>query len=172
MSTNVTSNAPSAAQLATDDDLEALCSTRKKATWVTAEVREEFLRVLAETQNVGAACELSGVSRTTAYRVRRNDPDFAAAWDEVLEDIIASRVRDAYVEDALEGRPVIDRDGVYRGKQRSERLLSDLGKRYLDIPAGGTSVQVGVNNAAGGEVHVYTHEDRLRLRAELQKRLG
>jgi hypothetical protein len=46
--------------------------------------RVYFLAALAETSNVTAACAASGASPSRAYKVRREDPAFAAAWRNAL----------------------------------------------------------------------------------------
>lgn len=51
----------------------------------TPEKYTAFLAVLAETCNVGKACQGAGIVRTTAYEWRDTDPDFAAAWDKALK---------------------------------------------------------------------------------------
>ena len=48
--------------------------------------RAAFLAALRDTGVVRDACAAASVGRTTAYRVRNSDPEFAAAWDEALED--------------------------------------------------------------------------------------
>lgn len=55
--------------------------TRVKVVW-----EEAFLAVLRASGIVRHACEAAGVSRTTAYDRRERHPDFAAAWDEAMED--------------------------------------------------------------------------------------
>lgn len=45
-----------------------------------------FLAALAETGVVRDACEAAGIGRRTAYHLRERDPEFAAKWDEALED--------------------------------------------------------------------------------------
>jgi hypothetical protein len=45
----------------------------------------EFLIALAESGVVAAALTASGGSRTTVYRWRADDPEFAARWDEALD---------------------------------------------------------------------------------------
>jgi len=45
-----------------------------------------FLRELARVGIVGAACKKAKIGRTTAYKVRDEDADFAAAWDAALDD--------------------------------------------------------------------------------------
>lgn len=58
--------------------------TPKKAT----EWRPIFLRTLRNSGNVRAACTAAGVTRQAAYAARTNSAEFAAAWDEALEDAI------------------------------------------------------------------------------------
>jgi hypothetical protein len=47
--------------------------------------REAFLRALADTGIVTVAAGVAGVTRARAYQVRKEDPVFAAAWDEAEE---------------------------------------------------------------------------------------
>lgn len=51
-------------------------------TELTAKKREAFILALAVTGNVSAACKKAKVSRQTVYLYKREDPAFAAAWDE------------------------------------------------------------------------------------------
>lgn len=44
----------------------------------------KFLRELAKTGNVSAACRKGKISRTYAYRIRDEDKEFKAAWEEAL----------------------------------------------------------------------------------------
>jgi len=56
-----------------DTDWRADCGRDRK--WEQA-----FLAHLAETSNVTAAASHAGIDTSTAYRARRDDPDFARAW--------------------------------------------------------------------------------------------
>src|SRR5690348_11812924 len=47
--------------------------------WSNAK-RDEFLQVLGETCNVSEACRQSGLGMTVAYRRRKSDAAFRAAW--------------------------------------------------------------------------------------------
>lgn len=47
---------------------------------------ELFLKALAETGNVSAAAKLAGVARQTAYEAKELRPEFAARWDDALEE--------------------------------------------------------------------------------------
>lgn len=44
-----------------------------------------FLEALAESGMVVEACKRCGVSRSTAYRARQGDEDFALAWADIEE---------------------------------------------------------------------------------------
>ena len=50
------------------------------------EDRQAFLTALAAGQSVTAAAEAAGIDRKTAYRWRDAQPDFAASWEDALED--------------------------------------------------------------------------------------
>lgn len=47
--------------------------------------KQRFLEKLAKTPIVEVACKQSGLPRTTYYRWRKEDEDFAAACDEAIE---------------------------------------------------------------------------------------
>ena len=52
------------------------------------EWRQAFLDSLRVTGNISAAARLVGKSRASLYRMRRNDPDFAVAWHDALEEAV------------------------------------------------------------------------------------
>ena len=54
-------------------------------TEFTTEKRERFLRELASTGNVSGASKRARTSRMTVYRLRDEDADFRALWDEAIE---------------------------------------------------------------------------------------
>lgn len=68
----------------------------------TAKKRARFLDALREHGTVYAACQASGVPRTTVYRWREDDADFAAAWDAAIEDVTDMLEREA-IRRATEG---------------------------------------------------------------------
>jgi hypothetical protein len=51
----------------------------------TPKKHHAFIHALAGGSSVRAACEAAGISKTAAFGWRRDDPDFAAAWDEAIE---------------------------------------------------------------------------------------
>lgn len=52
---------------------------------LTPEKMTAFCAALAETCNVGKACAAIGISRTTAYEWRDEQPGFAERWDWALK---------------------------------------------------------------------------------------
>jgi hypothetical protein len=52
----------------------------------TPKNREKFLEALAKGSTVTIACRAAGMSRVAAYHWRKDDEDFAKAWDEAVED--------------------------------------------------------------------------------------
>lgn len=56
----------------------------------------EFLASLTLTPNVAEACRQAGITRKAAYDRRKADPEFAAAWDEALEESTDELVAEAY----------------------------------------------------------------------------
>jgi len=61
-------------------------STRSHAREEARAARKAaFLKELARRANVSAAARQAKIDRQTAYNWYKNDPDFAAAWDEAVE---------------------------------------------------------------------------------------
>lgn len=93
--------------------MNILKSTREKKR-SAGEWRPVFVEALRNSGNVRYACQQAGIDRKTAYKHRETAPEFAAQWDEALEDAI----------DALE---VYARD---RAKKNSDTLLIFLLKAH------------------------------------------
>jgi len=72
--------------------------------------REKFLEYLRQTCNVTKACELSRISRRSAYEWRADDESFRADWQKALE-IATDLLEDEAVRRAKDG---VDRP-VYQG---------------------------------------------------------
>lgn len=53
-------------------------------TEIIAPVKAAFLKELARHGVVGRACEISGLSRSTAYAIKEREAEFAHAWAEAL----------------------------------------------------------------------------------------
>lgn len=53
------------------------------------ESKQEFLKVLKANAGIlQPACEAFGISRATAWNWRKADPDFAAACEQIMEEVI------------------------------------------------------------------------------------
>jgi hypothetical protein len=83
----------------------------------TGDKMAAFCEALAETGIVMDACDAAGMSASSAYRARRRDPVFAAAWDAALM-IARERLADALLARSLEGNvEQIYRDGELVGER-------------------------------------------------------
>ena len=95
---------------------------------LTKQKKEQFLGVIRETANVRLAARACGMSRTNLYNERERDPDFAAAWDEAVEDAVDKLEAEAWRR-ALEGfeEPVFQRgEQVGTVRKYSDRLMERL----------------------------------------------
>src|SRR5688500_15168574 len=70
--------------------------------------RPMFLKVFAETGNVKEACKAANINRTTAYKHRNEDPEFAEQWQvsfeqaaDTLEAEAWRRASEGYEEDVF-----------------------------------------------------------------------
>lgn len=115
--------------------------------------KERFVLALAKTGNVSEACKTAGIGRKTAYRYREDDPEFASAWNEALDeaaDALEGEARRRAVTGTL--KPIFHK-GAICGKVReySDTLLIFLLKgarpeRYRE--------RVDVNQQHSGQVTV------------------
>lgn len=65
-------------------------TTQKRVSQRTAATKgdswhDAFLADLAENCNVANACRIAGIAKSTAYKHRDENADFAAAWDDAVE---------------------------------------------------------------------------------------
>jgi hypothetical protein len=80
-----------------------------------------FLRALEESGNVSLACQTAGIGKDRIYRLRREDPAFAAAWDSAKAEF----ARQAEAEDGID-LEALRRDGlaVRRGRGGTVQIVS------------------------------------------------
>jgi hypothetical protein len=74
--------------------------------------RQAFLDTLTDDGNVRRACRDSGLPRTTAYRLRKEEPELAAAWDQAV-NTGNDALEDEAIERALHG---VEEEIWYGGK--------------------------------------------------------
>lgn len=96
----------------------------------TPEKKIAFCSVLAETCNVGRACKTIDISRTTAYEWRKEDEEFAEAWDRAIE-IGVTALEDEARRRAFEG---VDKPLSHQGQLTPmyEPVLDDYDIPVLD----------------------------------------
>ena len=63
---------------------------------------DKFVAALRELPNVSFACRKAGIVRMTAYQRRASHPDFAAAWDDAMQQGIDA-LEEAAMERATKG---------------------------------------------------------------------
>jgi len=54
-----------------------------------------FIACMRDTGNVRESCDAAGITRTSAYNQRKADEEFAAMWDEAMEDAADSLEQEA-----------------------------------------------------------------------------
>jgi hypothetical protein len=119
--------------------------SRRASTNTTAQrLRAAFLAELRRRGNVSDAARAATIDRTTAYLWRKNEPEFAAAWDEAIEAAIDSLEAEAWrraaegVEEPVIGRVGKDKDGIVRDadglplfvRKYSDSLMNTLLKAH------------------------------------------
>lgn len=131
-----------------------------------------FLAHLARNPNVSGAARAAGVDRKTVYNFRDQDPDFAAAWDDAIEQSTDALVGECYRR-AHEGteKPVF-----YKGEacgtvtEYSDALAIVLLKAHRRPVYGDVSkVQSELSGPDGGPIRVEVGEltdDQLRSLVE------
>lgn len=108
----------------------------------TKECQVRFLQCLSEWGNVRAACKAAGVTRTTAYRLRRSNMRFEELW-EGAQLLARKQVEEVLADRAIEG---VEEQVFYHGEEVAMRrrydarlLLAHLGR--LDKLAQKTSAR-------------------------------
>ena len=134
---------------------------RRHDGW-TPEKQREFIETLADTGSVVGAARAVGLSKQSAYALRRSKgaEGFAAAWDAAIGQ--ASRLlADVAFDRALNGteQHVIDKDGrhIYTHMKTNDRLLMFLlrahqpqiygrgGERIMPVPEQGEPVAEAID---------------------------
>ena len=103
---------------------------RSANSWSKAK-GDEFLRVLGETCNVSEACRQSGLPMTVAYRRRKVDARFRAAWNERIA-IGYQRLEAVLLDRAFNGteRIITKRDG---GEERVREYPNQIALHLLKM---------------------------------------
>lgn len=91
-----------------------------------------FLAVLAQCDRIADACRAANISTSRAYEVRKDDAEFAEAWDDARRsyaDVVHKAVQVRAIEGVLQ--PVFNKDGDLVGYkvEYSDGLLTMEAKR-------------------------------------------
>jgi hypothetical protein len=127
-------------------------------TKVTPEKVAAFLDALSDTANVSAAAKKVRVSRGHMYRLRDEDIEFAAAWDEAVK-LGTAALEDEAVRRAKDGtlKPVFYRgEKVGTIREYSDTLLIFLLKAR-DPDKYAERVKKEVTGPGGGPIQQQTH---------------
>lgn len=124
---------------------------------LTGQRRRLFLSTLAATGNVAAAARAAGVARSTCYRTRHVDQDFAQAWldaeDDAFDDVVGSIRRRAVHGDerplVVGGKLVKDDDGKVVMIREYDNKLVELYLRMLAPEKFRDKTEIGGKTARG-----------------------
>lgn len=94
--------------------------------------KEIFLTKLRKSPNVSAAARAAGYSRQWAYQIRASDPDFAAEWDDAIDESMDVAEGEIYRR-AVRGvvkRVFYKGEEIDRVREYSDTLLMFMAKAY------------------------------------------
>jgi len=150
--------------------------------WTEAR-RKTFLAVLRESGCVRDACRVAGISTTSAYRLRRREPEIAVLWEEAQANAQRGLVAVAHQHAVVGKETVIYRHGeeVERRVAPSDAMLALLikrgdlggrvGSRTADKVITWEEWQDGLRfDEAGNKVS--EQEEMMAVRASLDAKLG
>jgi hypothetical protein len=127
--------------------------------WTPARQRT-FLRALSETGCVRDACARSGISNTSAYRMKKRSAEFSEAWERALKEAMPT------IEQAAYDRAVLGWDEpVFQGGRQvgvKKRYSDSLLRLLLQREAGGTG---GSRSARPGDQKALVAEARRAAKA-------
>lgn len=142
---------------------------RSARSWSKAK-GDEFLRVLGETCNVSEACRESGVAMTVAYRRRKMDAGFRAAWNERIA-IGYQRLEAVLLDRAFNGteRVITKRDGgVERIREYPNQIALQLLKMHRETAIEDDS-DMPADDVAEIRERLFRKLQRLKKRDEAQE---
>jgi len=150
--------------------------------WTEAR-RKTFLAVLRESGCVRDACRVAGISTTSAYRLRRREPEIGVLWEEAQANAQRGLVAVAHQHAVVGKETIIYRNGVEveRRVAPSDSIMALLikrgdlggrvGSRTADQVITWEEWQDGLRfDEAGNKVS--EQEEMMTVRASLDAKLG
>ena len=78
----------------------------RQGTAISSGEKIQFLDTLRDTFNVSKSASAISRHRSSLYKLRQSDKDFAAAWDEVIEECL-DELEEVVYQRALEGKQAL-----------------------------------------------------------------
>ena len=78
----------------------------RQGTAISSDEKVQFLTTLRDTFNVSKAASVISRHRSSLYKLRQSDEDFAAAWDEVIEECL-DELEEVVYQRAREGKQAL-----------------------------------------------------------------
>ena len=129
-----------------EDDLKQMTKLRKEMVYITPEIKEKFLVMVAKTHRKHQSAYRAGVHPKTIDRELKRDPEFQTAYEDACQHYLDS------LEELIDVRA-----------RQSDRILELLAKRH--IPAYRDKVHVKSDTTVNGTVEVHTMESLAKLPA-------
>lgn len=98
----------------------------------TPEQWERFLTNIGKNANIGEACELAGIGRSSFYERKKTDAPFAAAYAEAMEGALDKLERAAWTRavDGVEESQITRSGEIVKTMKYSDGLLQFLLKAH------------------------------------------
>lgn len=90
--------------------------------------RERFLKALSEVPVVQHACDVAGITRATAYVARKEEKEFAAAWEEAMEAGIDQAEKEAFRRSVIGFEEPV----IFQGRLTYVEVRDENGELVLD----------------------------------------
>lgn len=127
--------------------------------------QEAFIAELRNGLSIRAACEAAGIGRRTAYELRESDSEFAAQWQDAIEDG-SDLIEDEALRRAVDGvqEPVVSQGRIAKNddgtllyvRKYSDTLMTQILKarrpekyreRFEATHAGSVNINVSADDA-------------------------
>lgn len=105
----------------------------------TGKWKSIFLASLKSTLNVSRAADVAGITRRAAYKARTEHADFAADWDEALEEVV-DRIEAISMHQALDPDPKNTVMRIFMLKSRRPEVYKETVQNELVGKDGGDMV--------------------------------
>jgi hypothetical protein len=137
---------------------------------LTAKKRRQFIKSLRNSGNITNAARAIGISRQTAYNFRKENPRFAAAWNNAIQEHL-DQVEEELRRRACDG---VDEEVYYQGtvcgavKKYSDTLLMFyLKARRPEVFSEKVRQEITGKDGAAIEISSLSTEQKLARIAEL-----